>query len=143
MSEITDPETSGRRRRILLADDHELLLEQVATLLQSKFDVVGTARNGLEMVSEALRLMPDIIVADISMPGLSGIEATRELHERGSTAKVVFLTVHPEAEFVDACVAEGASAYVAKSHIKRDLIPAVNAALAGRWFVSPDRKSVV
>jgi DNA-binding NarL/FixJ family response regulator len=139
MSEIGTPESSGNRRRILLADDHPLILERVTTLLQSTFDVVGVAHNGLQMVEEALRLNPDIIVADISMPELDGIEAAHRLREMGAKASVVFLTIHESPEFVEACLAEGALGFVAKSHMKTDLVPAVNAALAGRRFVSSAR----
>ncbi len=124
------------RPRVLLADDHQLILERVTALLQSAFDVVGAARNGREMISEATRLNSDVIVADISMPALSGIEAAHQLRESGSTAKLVFLTIHAEQEFVDACLEEGALGYVVKSHMKTDLIPAINAALSGQCFVS-------
>jgi DNA-binding NarL/FixJ family response regulator len=124
------------RPRILLADDHQAVLERVKTLLQSLFDVVGAARTGREMVSEATRLSPDVIVADISMPDLSGIEAAQELRKQGSAAKLVFLTIHASQEFADACLAEGALGYVVKAHMKTDLIPAINAALSGRSFVS-------
>lgn len=139
MSEIGNPESSGNRRRILLADDHPLMLERVAKFLQSTFDVVGVAHNGLEMVDEAIRLKPDIIVADISMPGLDGIEAAHRLHEMGVGASVVFLTIHESPEFVEACLAEGALGYVVKSRVKTDLIPAINAALSGQCFVSSTR----
>lgn len=124
------------RPRILLADDHQAVLERVRKLLQSLFEVVGAARTGREMISEALRLSPDVIVADISMPDLSGIEAAQELRKKGSAAKLVFLTIHASDEFVDACVAEGALGYVVKAHMKTDLIPAINAALSGRSFIS-------
>lgn len=124
------------RPRILLADDHQLVLEHVTAFLQSEFDVVGYVCNGQEMLSEAGRLSPDVIVADISMPQLSGIEAAHRLREMGSTAKLVFLTIHLDDEFVSACLAEGALGYVVKSHMKTDLIPAINAALSGRAFVS-------
>ena len=139
MSEIGNPESSGNRRRVLLADDHPLILERVTTLLQSKFDVVGVAHNGLQMVQEAIRLDPDIIVADISMPELDGIEAAHRLREIGSGASIVFLTIHESPEFVEACLAEGALGFVAKSHMKTDLIPAINVALSGRPFVSSPR----
>ena len=124
------------RPRILLADDHQAVLERVTTLLQSLFEVVGAARTGREMISEAMRLSPDVIVADISMPDLSGIEAAQELRRQGSAAKVVFLTIRASDEFVDACLAEGAVGYVVKAHMKSDLIPAINAALSGRSFIS-------
>lgn len=124
------------RPRILLADDHQAVLERVRKLLQSPFEVVGAARTGREMIAEAMRLSPDVIVADISMPDLSGIEAAQELRRKGSAAKLVFLTIHASDEFVDACVAEGALGYVVKAHMKTDLIPAINAALSGRSFIS-------
>ena len=124
------------RPRVLLADDHLLVVQRVAALLQSAFEVVGTARTGRETVSEALRLNPDVIVVDISMPGLSGLEAVHDLRERGSMAKIVFLTIHSNDEFVSACFAEGALGYVSKTHMKTDLIPAINAALLGQRFIS-------
>ena len=124
------------RPRILLADDHQLMLELVAALLQSKFDVVGAAHTGREMIAEVMRLNPDLIVSDISMPELSGIDAARHLREKGSMAKLVFLTADVSDEFLDACLAEGALGYVVKSRIETDLIPAINSALAGRCFIS-------
>jgi len=124
------------RPRILLADDHKIVVQRVTAILQTVFEVIGAATTGREMISEALRLNPDVIVADISMPGLSGIEAAHQLRERGCLAKVVFLTIHSEGEFVTACLAEGALGYVIKTHIKTDLIPAINAALAGKSFIS-------
>jgi DNA-binding NarL/FixJ family response regulator len=123
--------------RILLADDHSPIIERVKSLLQSGFDVVGSVDNGRDLVSEAARLKPDVIVLDISMPGLTGIEAARELREAGSTAKLVFLTVHERVEFVRACLAEGALGYVVKSRLPVDLLPAIHEALAGRRFISP------
>ena len=125
------------RVRVLIADDHQLVVEGVVALLRSSFDVVGTASSGQELLSEATRLAPDVIVADITMPGLTGIEAAHQLMEAGSTAKFVFLTIHPEGEFIAACMAEGALGYILKSHMKTDLIPAINAAISGRTFISP------
>ena len=136
MLEIANPENTGNRRRILLADDHPLVLERVTRFLQPTFEVVGVAHNGVEMISEAIRLSPDIIVADFSMPDLKGIEAAHRLREMGATAAIVFLTIHESSEFMEACMAEGALGYVVKSHMKTDLIPAINAALSGRCFIS-------
>ena len=84
-----------------------------------------------------MRIDPDVIVTDIMMPALTGIEAVHQLREAGSRAKFVFLTIHIGHEFIDACVAEGALGYVVKSRVKTDLIPAINAALSGRTFISP------
>ena len=136
MSEIAEPESAGNRRRLLLADDHPLMLGRVTRFLQPTFEVVGVAYNGVEMVNEAMRLNPDIIVADISMPGLDGIEAAHRLREMGATAAIVFLTIHESSEFVQACMAQGGLGYVVKSRMKKDLIPAINAALSGQCFVS-------
>lgn len=86
-----------------------------------------------------MRLNPDIIVADISMPGLDGIAASRRLREMGASATIVFLTIHASPEFVEACRAEGALGFVMKSQMKADLIPAINAALSGQCFISSTR----
>ena len=129
------------RPRILLADDHLLIIERVTVFLQSTFEVVGVAHDGLEMIDEAIRLSPDIIVADISMPEVDGIEAARRLRKMGANAPIVFLTIHESPEFVGACAAEGALGFVLKSQMKADLIPAIKAALAGRRFVSSLRRN--
>ena len=121
---------------MLLADDHSVMLDRVGGFLSSSFEVVGAVTNGQEMISAGIRLNPDVIVADITMPGLTGIEAAQQLREAGSRARFVFLTIHIEHEFVDACVSQGALGYVVKSHMKTDLIPAIKAALTGRTFIS-------
>jgi DNA-binding NarL/FixJ family response regulator len=125
------------RPRILLADDHPAMLAAVSALLQPRFEVVGEASDGEGLVSETLRLNPDVIVADITMSGFSGIDAVHQLREAGHTPRVVFLTVHSEYEFIAACLAEGASGYVLKTRMKTQLIPAIEAALAGQTFVLP------
>jgi DNA-binding NarL/FixJ family response regulator len=125
------------RPRVLLADDHPDLLEATTALLTPAFDIVGTAGDGAALVSEALRLCPDVIVADITMPILTGIEAAHRLHEVALSAKFVFLTIHSEEQFVEACVAEGGLGYVIKSHMRVHLIPAIRAALVGESYISP------
>jgi DNA-binding NarL/FixJ family response regulator len=125
------------RPRVLLADDHPDLLKATTALLKSQFDVVGTAADGATLVSEALRLCPDVIVADITMPILSGIDAAHQLRESSLSAKIVFLTVHSEEQFMKACIAEGALGYVLKSHMKAHLIPAIQAALVGQSYICP------
>jgi DNA-binding NarL/FixJ family response regulator len=131
--------------RVLLADDHPALLEAEIALLSPHVDVVGTAADGAALVAEARRLHPDVIVTDISMPILNGIDAVHKLRESGSTAKFVFVTVHSEGEFVEACMEAGALGYVQKSCLKHDLVPAIEAVLAGRSYVAqfdsqPSRK---
>jgi DNA-binding NarL/FixJ family response regulator len=113
------------------------LLAAAIALLTPHFDVVGTAADGRKLVSEALRLEPDVIVADITMPVLSGIQAAHQLRELGLSVRLVFLTIHAEEEFVMACKAEGALGYVLKARMKTQLVPAVHSALAGVSFPPP------
>jgi DNA-binding NarL/FixJ family response regulator len=125
------------RPRVLLADDHSAFLQGTTALLKPQFEIVGTVADGAALVSEALRLHPDVIVADIAMPGLNGIAAARRLRLFDSSARIVFLTIHSEEQFVEACRAEGALGYVVKAHMKSHLIPAIQAALTGAAYISP------
>lgn len=120
-----------------MADDHPMVLERVLSLLLPNFEVVGTADDGSDLVTEALRLKPDVIVSDITMPMLTGIEAARQLREAGLSCKFVFLTVHAQSAVLDACFDKGALGYVVKPHMRTDLVPAIKEALSGRRFVSP------
>ena len=131
-----DEDVRSAPARILIVEDHPLVLERVIGLLRPSFELVGTACNGQEMVAEAMRLNPDVIVTDITMPEMDGIAAARHLRAEGCKAKVVILTVHASHEFVEACLAEGALGYVLKAQMHTDLIPAIRAALSGRSFVS-------
>jgi DNA-binding NarL/FixJ family response regulator len=124
------------RPRVLLADDHRALLEAEIALLSPYFDVVGTVVDGAALVLAARRLLPDVIVTDISMPILNGIDAAHKLRVSGPTAKILFLTVHQEREFVEACMEAGALGYVQKSNMKRHLVLAIQAVLAGQSYVS-------
>ena len=125
------------RPRVLLADDHHPMLNRVVSLLKEHYEIVGSVSDGRALVREAERLQPDVIVLDITMPILTGIEAARELHEVGSKAKLVFLSVHQSNAFVRECFAKGGLGYVTKSRMTTDLIPAINEALSNRHFVSP------
>jgi DNA-binding NarL/FixJ family response regulator len=131
---------------VLIADDHQSLLKAESALLSPYFEVVGTATDGATLVSEACRLHPDVVVTDISMPILNGIDAVHRLRELGSTAKFVFVTVQSEGEFVEACMDAGALGFVQKVCLNHDLVPAIEAALAGRPYISqldshPSRKN--
>lgn len=128
------------RPRILLADDHQALKERVATLLGASYEIVGAVNNGQELVKEATRLQPDVIVLDITMPLMDGIEAAHELRKRGLTSRLVFLTIHCEDEFVKASLDEGGQGYVLKAHMKTHLIPAIEAALMGCTFLSTNQR---
>jgi DNA-binding NarL/FixJ family response regulator len=123
--------------RILLADDHRQFRLIVESLLASTCEIVGSVPDGQSLFDAARHLVPDVIVTDISMPILNGIEASKQLTESGCGAKIIFLTAHSDADFVETCLAIGAVGYVLKSQINTDLIPAVQEALAGRIFVSP------
>ena len=125
------------RPRVLLADDHHELLKRVTSVLSAEFDVVGSARNGHELIAQADALEPDVVIVDISMPVLNGIDAVQQLLTSGSTAKFIFLTLHENATFVRACFAAGAMGYVVKKRILIDLVVAVQEVVAGRHFVSP------
>ena len=125
------------RIRILLADDHEAVLDTVSRMLSREFDIVGTASDGQMLLDETERLQPDLLVTDISMPLMNGIEAVRQLKEAGSQIKVVFLTVCDNADYVREATAAGALGYVVKSRMTSDLIEAIKAAHVGHKFVSP------
>lgn len=126
--------------RVLFADDHPGLLAVVQSLLKRDLDVVGCADNGESLVEAAMKLLPDVIVTDISMPKLSGLGAVDRLRESGCPSKVVILTTHSDPDFVDAALNAGALAYVLKTLMATDLLFAIQEALAGRVFVSVQNK---
>jgi DNA-binding NarL/FixJ family response regulator len=126
------------RPRVFLADDHHEFLEAEIALLKRHFEIVGTATDGISLVSEVQRLNPDVVVVDITMPVMNGIDAVHKLIESGSTAKFVFLTIHAGKEFVKACLEqEGARGYVWKSRMKGHLIRAIYAAVDDLQYISP------
>jgi DNA-binding NarL/FixJ family response regulator len=124
------------RSRVLLADDVSQVLSAVAALLKEKFEIVAMVTDGQAAFDATLALAPDLVVLDISMPGLSGIEVARELKRRGNRAKIVFLTVHEDSDILATCFAVGGLGYVVKVLMDSDLVPAMNDALADRLFVS-------
>jgi DNA-binding NarL/FixJ family response regulator len=125
------------RVRILLADDHPDMLAVVANLLGTSFDVIGMVGDGESLLDAAADLQPDVLVLDISMPLLTGIEAAQRLKKCGNTARIVFLTVHEDPDFVRASLATGAFGYVVKPRVATDLVVAIREAVAGRIFISP------
>jgi DNA-binding NarL/FixJ family response regulator len=125
------------RPRIFLADDHNEFLEAEIALLLPHFEIVGVATDGAFLVSEVQRLQPDVVVVDVTMPLMNGIDAVHMLKKSGSTAKFVFLTINTGEEFVNACQKVGARGYVWKSRMKTHLIPAINSVLENKTYVSP------
>ena len=125
------------RPSIVLADDHEEFLAAVVRHLEPHFDIVRTVGNGQMLLDAAARLAPDVIVLDISMPVMNGIEAARRLKAAGSPAKIVFLTVHADPDYVRAALGSGALGYVLKSELASDLLPCLREALLDHSYVSP------
>ncbi len=124
------------RKRVLVADDLAPVLSTVAALLRESFDVVDMVCDGRAALESTLKLQPDLVVLDISMPLMSGIEVAEELKRQGSKAKVVFLTVHEDDDIRQTCRAAGGLGYVIKVLMDTDLVPAMNEALAGHLFTS-------
>ena len=123
--------------RILLADDHRSLLELIRGLLEPTYDVVGCVEDGQSLVQAAGKLQPDVIVTDISMPRLNGIEAAHRLGQSGSSSKIVFLTAHAYPDFAQAALKTGALAYVTKLRIGTDLLVAIRRGPRGAHFCLP------
>jgi len=123
---------------LLLADDNPVILEHVRGLLvrNQQYRVVGAVTDGDSVQSAYSRLRPDVIVLDISMGDISGIDVAQDLFDSGCKAKIVFLTVHEDPDFINAAMGAGGSAYIVKSRVSNDLIPALDAVLSGKLFVS-------
>jgi DNA-binding NarL/FixJ family response regulator len=123
-------------RKVLVADDLPHVLSAVADLLRESFEVIALVSDGRAALEATLALEPDLVVLDISMPEMTGIEVARELKKRHSRARIVFFTVHKDADILAASLTAGGLGYVLKSHMETDLIPAMHEALAGRVYVS-------
>lgn len=128
---------SGGRLRVLLADDHYDVLEETRTLLARDFEVVGAVTDGVSLIRAAEQLQPDLVVTDIRMPNLDGIEASRSLLQRQLCKAVVALSVYRDRQFVDMAFEAGVSGYVLKETAGEELVSAIRAALSGGTFVSP------
>jgi DNA-binding NarL/FixJ family response regulator len=126
-----------KRARILLADDHKIVAEGLHGLLEPEFEVVGIVEDGRALVARAKALAPDVIVADITMPLLNGIEAILQLKKAEVAAKVVFLTMHQDATYAARAFEIGASGFVLKHSAPSELVTAIREALAGRTYVTP------
>jgi len=135
-SHESDPTGDGPMR-VLLADDSRSMLCEARHILEPEFHVIETVENGEDLLRAAAKADPDVVILDISMPILNGLEAARQLKRDGSKARIVFLTVHEDWEFVEASFAAGAVGYVIKPRLATDLPVAIRAALMGKTFVSP------
>jgi DNA-binding NarL/FixJ family response regulator len=123
--------------RILIADDHQILAEGLRGLLEPEFEVVGVVADGRQLVATAKKHRPDVIVADVTMPALNGIEAAAQLRDVGVKAKVVFLTMHRDVAYARRAMEDGAAGFVLKHSVASELVTAVREALQGRTYVTP------
>ena len=123
--------------RVLLADDHALLLGAFEALLSSECEIVGTASDGRQLVGEAARLKPDVIVLDVTMPHLNGLEAARQIKHSLKTVKLVFVTMNEDADLAAEAFRAGASAYLLKRSAASELLTAIREVVQGRSYVTP------
>lgn len=121
--------------RVLLADDHLRVLNGVKTLLENDYQIVASVGSGKVALEKALELRPDLIVLDIEMPEMNGIQAAEEMRRQGLKARILFLTVHDDEDYIAAARACG-DGYVLKSRMATDLRRAIQEAFAGQFFVS-------
>ena len=134
---------SPHRARVLIADDHKLIAELCKRELEKEFDVVGIVADGQEMVRTARSLKPDVIVVDIAMPVLNGLDAGRQIKESSRGVKLVYLTMNTDPELAFEAFQEGASAYLLKSSALAELVLAVRRVLRGHIYLSPSLKRPV
>ena len=125
------------RPRVLLADDHTIVTEGLKSILDPEFELVGTVEDGRAMLVAAEELQPDVIIADITMPSLNGLDAVRQLKRKNERAKVVFLTMHSDADLATEAFRAGASGYLLKQSAGEELITAIHTVLQGRVYLTP------
>ncbi|MDX9788200.1 MAG: response regulator transcription factor [Desulfobacterales bacterium] len=126
-----------KKPRVLLADDHKIVLEGMKSLLEGEFEIVASVEDGRALVDQAAALRPDVIVADISMPQLNGIEAARRIKITDKNIKIVFLTMHPDVTYAASAFEAGASGFVLKHSAPSELVTAIHEAMKGRTYITP------
>jgi DNA-binding NarL/FixJ family response regulator len=126
-----------KRARVLLADDHKMVTEGLRGLLEPEFEVAGTVEDGRALVKMAKELHPDVVIADISMPLLNGIDAAVQIKKADPRVNIIFLTMHPDATYATRAIEAGASAYVLKHSAPAELVTAIREALKGRTYITP------
>jgi DNA-binding NarL/FixJ family response regulator len=130
-----------KRPRVLIADDHPLTLEGLRAFLEPNVESVGTVMDGLALVDEALRLRPDLIILDITMPMLNGIDAAVQIKKSLPGVKLVFVTMHANPAYLEAALTTGATGYVLKSAAREELLDAIKSVMAGHIYVTPSLSS--
>jgi len=124
------------KKRILLADDHKIITDSLKNILEPTYEVVGMVEDGHELLREAARLLPDVLIVDISMPKLNGLEAVRQIKKEGIGSKVIFLTMHPDITYATNALEAGALGYVLKHSAHSELLQAVEQVLLGKTFIT-------
>ena len=127
-----------KRPRLVLADDHTLMLSGIRRLLEPDFDIVGSAKDGRALLRTVEQTQPDIVLLDISMPLLNGIDAARQIRKSAPQTKLVFLTMHADREYVIEAFRVGASGYLLKSSAEEELAGAIHAVLAGKTYITQE-----
>jgi len=127
-----------KRMRILLADDHTLFCSLLGDLLEPEYEVVGTVSDGQELLKAALLLRPDVVLADIGMPSLNGLDAGRRLKQASPHVKLIYLTMNNNVEYAREALQAGASAFVLKNALSSELLKAIRDALRGVSYVAPE-----
>lgn len=140
---VGEPVTIIGRKRILLADDHAAMLDEVSTLLKEEYDVVAQVADGAALIEAATRLNPDLIISDISMPVMNGFEAAAELRKRQHLVRLMFLTVQSSPAYLKKARALGVVGYVLKMHTTEQLRTAVKAVLEGKTYFSAELSSQI
>jgi DNA-binding NarL/FixJ family response regulator len=125
------------RPRLLLADDHAIVAEGLRLLLKDHCELLGILSDGPSLVDAAVHYKPDVIVADISMPGFNGLQAVRRMRELGVAAKIIMLTMYADPEVAEEAIAAGANGYVVKHSAGEELLKAINAAQEGLTYITP------
>ncbi len=126
-----------KKPRLLLADDHTLVLEGLKRILEEEFELVGAADNGRDALQMAVELKPDVILLDISMPLLNGIDVARQLTKTTQAVKIIFVTMHSDSDYVSEAFRAGASGYLLKRSAASELVTAVHEVMKGRFYVTP------
>ena len=127
-----------KRPRILLADDHALMLEEISAILAPHYEIIGTVADGPAPVEAALRLIPDLIIVDITMPLMNGIDAASQIKKSLPVMKLLFVTMHTSTAYIEAAFKAGGTGYVLKSGIREERLEAAQSVLNGSIYVSPN-----
>jgi DNA-binding NarL/FixJ family response regulator len=126
-----------KKTRLLMADDHTLVLEGLKRILEDEFELTGMAENGRELLRMAEELKPDVVLVDISMPLLNGIDATKQLLKVTPQTKVIFVTMHSDSDYVAEAFRAGAAGYLLKRSAASELVSAIHEVMKGRYYVTP------